>query len=308
MGDSMYNEKVKTEFTEWYSTQNKMGIATIRSVLERFADAEQSVQKDVCEFSKEEFCAALQDFFDDVDAVRHATAIIRAYAKWHDISSGVFDVVPSDVDLSPSLSRIVVQSPTSLFEEISKVRTFDDGFPEPVLIALAWCGLSWTETISLLDSVVDLERLEISIDGGILPIDPEPAEVLRLFRNCKYSYRDNRMGSYQVIKDMTTDKFLKKFLSPNSNKFGMEFTRSQLDTAMGKLLAVYEGLGEPPRLSYKNVLRSGGFYRLRNLELSGVDIFDAKNKALVRQTYRAPKDYNSLRIMYRFYKRAFNLE
>lgn len=313
MGDNMYNAERKAQFIDWYVENCKGVRGSINSILSRIGEQELKIGKDVCDFSKEDALNAMGASFDDYDVANGALNVLRAYARWLGYAgqnSGFLAMSLPEIDLSEQLAPVVIKSPEHLYEEIMKVRQYDDGYPEPVVLFLAWLGLGWQDILSVQDDCVDLNSgIICSATGEVLAenITGIPLDVLSRYRNCKSSFRDNRTGSYPVIKDMTTSYFMRKFQSPNSKKFGTVYTRGQLTAATSVVATRYQELTGVNRLTVHNAIRSGGFYRLRQLEESGVDVFATKNKALVLQAYRAPKNYYSLKRMYAFYKKAFNL-
>ena|SRR5699024_11054380 len=72
-------------------------------------------------------------------------------------------------------------------------------------------------------------------------------------------------------------------LSANSSKEGKPITKNQITSAITELRSKFNGTtGNDQTLTYGNVQRSGGFYRLRQMDLAGINVRSVKNADKVR--------------------------
>lgn len=79
-----------------------------------------------------------------------------------------------------------------------------------------------------------------------------------------------------------------------------------VQSAINKVNKKYKENGNPPKISYQNILRSGSLARLYVAEQNGLDVFSKTNEKEVEKFfYRS--DYRSIVWVYRHYKIAFNL-
>ena len=85
-------------------------------------------------------------------------------------------------------------------------------------------------------------------------------------------------------------------------------SKDEISGTFSNLRTLY---GKPIQFNYTNILRSGNFYRMRELELSGIDVYDVKNFPLIRKAFgltpKSQQRHKDTIVMYDDYKKVFNL-
>lgn len=310
----MYNEEIKLRFL---SSDEKYSNTRGKQYLSDFAETERRLNKDIAEMNKAEVIQAFDEFgFDEYGTIKSAIAIIKTYVAWcidnkvfQTIPEGIMYVKASDVDLSKSLQEQAFLNENALISTLRMVRNFDEGYPEPVVLCLAWLGLLKKEVLTLRDSQVDLVNRRIFDDKGNTIVSWFSDEILEIFQqfvDCKSATRESGPVEKEVIKDMSTDFFLKKMVTRNSTRFGQPFSLVQLDSALNKLINKSKELGIERPLTFLNVWRSGRFFQMWMTEARGIDVMSPKNRPVVEEIFRNSKNYHDAKKMYGFYKKAFN--
>lgn len=315
-GDSMYNQEIKKRFLASYNPGNvkKNAPDSIFSVLE---SQEIKLGKDLGEMNAEEASEVLHaSGFNEYSTMRGVVNTLKHYTEWcletqafPVIPRGFFDITAGEIDIAPAVALSLFRDERELLMTLRLVRTFDQGYPEPVICCLAWLGLRIRETLILREEDVDLEARTISINGEIVSsgFSDDIRRVFEQFIDCDSSEREHRLGFRPVIKDDSTPYFLKRMLPENSKYFGMPFTYSQLSAAMGKLNRKLREDGYPDRLQYDDIWNSGCYHRLWELECSGVNVTAPENEPLFLSVFRNSKGYYNALRMYKTYKEAFSL-
>lgn len=313
-GDSMYNQEIKERFLEESSKNIRYSTEGFRKVEE----AEIKAGKDIAEMTKEESLATLKSMgIIEDSSLRSFLSTFKNYAKWCQ-DNHVFESTPggfmvlksSEIDLSDGIRNTLLQSDLDLLTTLQLVREFNEGYPEPPALCLAWLGLKAKEIIALTDDDVDMERQTITVDSQVVVTGfPNAiAQVLQQYIDCKVSERDHRTGWRQVIKDYSTGMFLKKMLPRGSKEFGKPYGYSQITAAVSKLNAKLIDDGNPGRLKFDNVWNSGRYYKLWETEQSGVDVTKPANRPIVEEILHSSKSYYNAIRMYKAYKKAFGLD
>lgn len=311
----MYNENIKKMFAREYFGE-RSGYNQAIKIFKTIENYEAMVGKDAAQmcFNEARNFAKYANI-TETESSKNIISILKKYTEWckktnviSGVSDGFLTVKIDDVDLSENLSKILFKDDIDLVNSMRSLVSFDDGFIEPVVLVLAWSGVSRDELLVLKDSDVDLDSRVIYGNSGeiiVAGLTDCVCDILTRYRDCKRSQRDARNGSHDVEKDMSNDRFLKKMLPHKSKKFGQPYTMNQIDTLISKMGARYEEMGNPRRHTFINAWRSGRFHKLMLVEKSGVDVFDAKNKKVVEGVFRNQKNYYNALRMYKFYKKIF---
>lgn len=315
-GDFMYNPEIKERFLQWYDPQNaKRNTPRVAfSIVER---GEMQLGKDVAEMTRAEALDTLkQSGTSEYGTVRLAVNTLKKYVAWcqgnqvfPSIPGGFLELKAGDVDFSQSIAETLIRDESDFLSTLSSVREFDQGYPEPPVLALSWLGLRIKEVLSLKENDVDLTTRTITLVGKVLVqgFSDEIHALLEQYVSCKTAERDHRTGWRSVIKDYSTDLFLKRMLPRGNKDFGKPFGYSQMSTAIGNLNDRLKEDGLPGRLTYMNVWESGRYAKLWELEQSGIQVIAPGNRLLVEEVFRHSKSYYSAIRMYKAYKIAFNL-
>ena len=310
----MYNSEVKERFLSQYISNGSKGIDGRFQLLE---ESEQIVGKDIAEMSVSESILAINSLeLVDMASVESTLSTIKSYVKWCSDNAvfsggagGVLNVTLDDIDPSNAMARIFFRDEHDFLYSMRKVREFDELQNDVIALIFAWLGLSFDEALDIHEDGVNFDERKIyARDGSILVpwFSDEFAEVLMLYKRTKSATRQNATTTYEVIKDLSYDGFIKRVCSVNSDKLGTMVPARQLTSAVNKLNQKYVDLGYAPRFTAKNAMRCGGLNRLFSLEQSGVSIDDKQNSAIVEETYGS-KQYRKIRWQYKYYKKAFNL-
>lgn len=312
----MYNEEVKQRFIEHYFVTRKTR-TDVYATMNAVAPLEEFAGVDIAQMNDSEGIAAVSRLdLNSLGTIYVRRVVIRDYLDWcrdnhvfDPVKDGFFNALSPNLDISPAVARMIFRDDGELCASMRKVVKFDEGYFEPVVLALAWLGLSVKDIMELKDGEIDLDRRVIYDHAGNIMVpwfSPHIHEVLYEYANTKMGFRDNRQTSYQVVKDYSFDGFIKRFASPDSDKIGKPFTKENIQSGVNRLNTKYVGKGYPPRLTYSNVWKSGRFYALWELECAGVNVLDSENKDKVTGLF-GTMNYRHILWFYKAYKRAFNL-
>lgn len=305
----MYNSKVKESFIAGYSC-----CSNLRSIAAHFESVEKSeekIGKDIAEMSKSEAISTANSVpFFEMATAENFLSTMKSYAKWcasdgiFKMSSdgGIFSVTLSDIDPAIYIGKMFFKNESDFLDSLRSVRGFYDGYPDVVALAFAWLGLSYDEILGLKDSDVDTDLRKIHVNGEILEYSDLINDVFTAFRSCNESIR----GNYSVIKDNSTDFFLKRMCSKGSKKFGTPIKKHQLADSISKVNTICCENGGKPVFTMINVLRSGAMSRILSAEKAGLAVFEKENCDQVERIARSGK-YRNLIWQYKHYKKAFNL-
>lgn len=315
-GDSMYNQEIKERFLEEYDNvaAKKRFLTGLFSNLE---SCEENAQKDIAEMNRDEVVDTIETLSAEISTVQQILSILRKYVSWcksnmvfPKVSDDLLELTAKDFDFADALEKSLFRNEFDFLTTLKSVREFNEGYPEPPALCLAWLGLKTKEILALTDDDVDMEKQTITVDNQVVVAGfPDAiAEVLQQYIGCKVSERDHRTGWRQVIKDYSTGMFLKKMLPRGNKEFGKPYGYSQITAAVSKLNARLVEDGKPGRLKFDNVWNSGRYYKLWETEQSGIDVTKPANRPIVEEILRSSKSYYNAIRMYKAYKKAFDLE
>lgn len=311
----MYNSEVKERFFDEYSAEGYRKKFGAR--FDVIGKSENLLSKDIAEMTKDEAISSINTLdFIELHSAETILFVLKKYVKWciskqifADAAGGILQVNPTDIDPSISMSKMFFRDEHDFLYSMRKVREFDELQNDVVALIFAWLGLSLDEALDIRDEDVDLETRKIYDRNGVVLvpwISDEFADVLQQYQRTKSALRQNGTTTYEVIKDLSYDGFIKRVCSVNSDKLGTRIPPRQLVTAINKLNQKYTAQGFSPRFSVQNAQRCGGLHRLWLMEQSGFNIDDKSNASTVEEVYGSSK-YRKILWQYKYYKRAFNL-
>ena len=300
-----------------YCPQHK-DYRTTHGLFSRTEPGEIAVGADVAVMTVNQAMLAIDSMdMTGIQMIYNLRIVIKAYIEWcktngiMETNDGFLQVCNPDLDISPSISRVLFRDENDLIYSMRKVCAFNEGYPQPVIMAFAWLGLQQKEIIDLREAHVDLNVRRVYDAAGNIIVDgfsDRIADILQEFEETTVGQRENHTTVYEVIKDRSTDAYLKRFLPRNSEKFGGEYTTSQVYSALNRYNLKYREQGFPSRLTFSNVWKSGRYHALWEWEqVSGLDAFKSENQGKVLEIFRNSANYASIIWFYKAYKRAFNL-
>ena len=309
----MYNQEIKERFLSEFTSDNRNSQTCI-SYIESIGVYEGEVCLDLAQMSMMDACRAVQHI--DISTYGSAFAVIsfvRNYIKWcldnnafDSINSGLLQMDVNDIDISDNLSRLLFISEQDFIDALKTVRPFDDGYYDVIVMAFAWLGVPQDKAVNLEIGDVDLLNMTARIsDTQTISISENIGDILITYNKTKTGSRILKQGVRTVYRDDSYGKFVRKFSAPK--QLGKPLTKSQIQSAVYELNNAYVELGNPPRFTNSNILRSGALRRVYDLECSGVDVFSIKNKGLVLDTFVVKAKLHEILWLYKNYKRAFNL-
>ena len=309
----MYNQEIKERFLN----ESFKNIMSSRDGFRKSEQLEIRTGKDIAEMTKEEAIETISamDIRED-SSLRSTLVSFKNYVKWckdnsvfTNIPVGFIDIKPTDINLSEGIKDILFKNEFDFLSTLKSLREFDQGYPEPPTLCLIWLGLKAKEVIALKDSNINMKAQTVTINDEVVisGFSEAIAEVLQQYIDCKVAERDHRTGWRQVIKDYSTDYFLKRMLPRGHLEFGKPYGPSQISSSINRLNTKLEDNGEPARLKPDNVWNSGRYNTLWEIEKTGINITSPENRKIVEKVFRYSKSYYNAIRMYKAYKEAFNL-
>lgn len=301
MGDSMYNEDVKSRFlsSAGSSLQKKW-------VFEKAGEAELALGKDLSEMNRSEALSVLSGFgVNDPLTAMNVLSAIRGYVRWveecenREVGTGFSEINASSIDYADSLRGVLFTSEDDLLNSIRVITSFSDGVEAAPVLLFAWIGLSISETLSLKNEDVDLVNRTVVSGGFKAEISEKIADALAEYRSAESAKRDHGVNCISLLRDNSTGLFVTRMLPPGSSQFGIPFTKMQMDAKISRLAARYTDLGFKRRHTFTNAWRSGVCNRLLQAEKSGSVI----DKTLVSKVTRGGKGYYPTLKLYEVYKK-----
>lgn len=283
----MYNSEVKEAYIQ---TRLPSMHPEYRNFFEASASYEESLGRDIAIFSPNEIAHHLESLgFMEPHTVRNMVAKLASYGDWyvrlHPNAVHHFrDYHVEDFPYAKLFKPLVVETPEKLCHKIEMVYPIDSGQPAMAALCLAWLGIDCGDALKLRNEQVDTKNGQIISPTGEVLVASMPEcirKMLDVYGKTRSAERvQNR--TFTVYAD-DIGFFIKRMLSANSSKEGKPITKNQITSAITELRSKFNGTtGNDQTLTYGNVQRSGGFYRLRKMDLAGVDIRSNKNSDKVR--------------------------
>lgn len=295
----MYNLSVKQDFLNHQEHSNKSlkGIDRYKHLFEKVSVFEEVLQKDIAEMNMSEF----QYVFSTIDIngshsyTRGNLSMIKQYFNWC-CNQGKFKVIIDinnmDIQIQMALSitfkQQMVFSPEDLinkcdliFPDVKELRI--DNFLRAILY-LTFCGFDLT-------SIYKIESKELDKLFSDKMIFSEFRSHLDIINNMKYYYKGDR--EINLIKSPSYNLLIKNFTDE----------RKSIASFKAKLSKSVKKYNDENNLnislSYKNVLKSGVYYRayLQEKNNSPLNLIDPQ-KVLGMSNFTFKNEYKA-------YKQAF---
>ena len=302
----MYNENIKRQFM---STLSESYANDFRLLFGRSEPFENELNHDIAWFSVEE----IGNFFEsggliEPQNLRTQLGMLATYGDWClTIASTPHhfrDYHVEDFPYAKLFEPLVTKTPEDLYCRITKVYPLDSGQPAMAALCLAWLGIDCGDAIKLRHEQVDTKNGQIiSPTGEVLVVSmPECIrKMLDVYSKTRSAERvQNR--TFTVYAD-DIGFFIKRMVSKQSSKEGAPITKKNISDWIVLLRDKFNGTtGNDQTLTYGNVQRSGGFYRLRKMDLAGVDIRSNKNSDKVRMCLgKSKRNHKDNMLMYDAY-------
>lgn len=251
--------------------------------------------------------------------LRRTLVSAKRYTNWA-VENGVFAAPAagfleiSETDLEPptKASSQYLKNEEDLLAVLHSVRDFYEGYPEIPYLLLSWLGLDKRDIATMKDDQVDLDSRTIKDASGnviISGFSDAIKDALEAYVACDGALRDHGSNPAWVTKDKSVDTFIKRFLTKDSKHYGEPPTVGQLDSRVSEARKIYNRIGGKRQLTQGNVLRSGQFFRLAELEKTqGIDVTAPKNRDIFRSIVNNVKDVSDLVKTYRGYRQVLHPE
>ena len=179
---------------------------------------------------------------------------------------------------------LVTKTPEDLYYRITKVYPLDSGQPAMAALCLAWLGIDCGDAIKLRNEQVDTKNGQIISPTGEVLVASMPECIRKILDVYNDTTTAERIQNRPItVKVDDRGFFIKRMISKKSSKEGTPVTKKNVSDWIVILRDKFNGTtGNDQTLTYGNVQRSGGFYRLRKMDLAGVDIRSNKNSDKVR--------------------------
>lgn len=310
----MYNQEIKERFLAEYSVSGKERVGW-RSLFETVEEHESAIGKDLSEMSVSEVVRALTPaVIGTYSTAADIQCTIKTYTRWCaqncpslQPNRDLGELEINDIDASEYYAKTIFTNEDELIFELESVRHFDDGFTEGVILVLAWLGIEQKDVLSVKTGDVNIQERTIYVQkqNRTVTFSDRIAEVLKIYERTKVGSRSSGGSTRPVYRDDSWDTYIKKY-APNGRLGIKPLTPSRIRNAIGTINELYIAQGKPSRLWNGNIIASGALYRVRLLELSGMDVFSKKNKDAVLEAFGVKSKLHEVHWMYRNYKKAFN--
>lgn len=304
----MFNEDIKQAYLETLTadTGNK-----VRQMFAAVAPSEYLLNKDVACFEPEQLGQFLESCgFSEPESVRSRKATFVSYADWYCEQTGqahhlireydVFSFPYKDL-FAPTLTL----EPDELIRKLEQVYPLDSAQPVIPAMMFAWLGFDATAALTVDSKLVNTRTGKIYAQDGSEVI----SEMPECFRYALEIYErtdeaERIQGQIFKVYANSEGQFIKKMLTKNSKKSGAPYSSKDISAQALELRTRYQEIRPSDMsFSYTNVQRSGNFYRLHQLAKSGVDVYDIRNKDLVRSILgKSKRNHKDNMVLYTAYK------
>ena len=252
-------------------------------------------------------------------ALRNVLVNAKRYVNWvieNDVfvapAAGLLKISETDLEPPTKAATQYFKDEEDLLAVLHSVRDFHEGYPEIPYLLLSWLGIDKRDIAAMKDDQVDLDSRTIKDASGnviISGFSDAIKDALEAYVSCDGAYRDHGSNPAWVTKDKSVDTFIKKFLTKNSDYFGELTTPNQLDYSVSEARKIYNRIGGKRQLAQGNVLRSGQFFRLAELEKAqGIDVTNPKHRDVFRAVVGDIKRISDVIKTYRGYRQVLHPE
>ena len=272
----MYNEELKQKFINQYtsSVSSRRNCVSAFNVLEKF---EEEWGADLCTKSAEELEPAIKSLFGLRMKGRIARfSMIRAYAQWcldNDVENACDGLLHVSLEDSEKITEQMVNSPLHLQKYLDAIcydesmQTMDDVCR--CFLWLAYGGCPENEILQITTEDVDFENMVVRSDhSGKQKEYPIYREAIHAFKNCvgldQFVYIHPNY-SKEILRQRVPGKQLLRGVKTEA-----QLTLIRIELSKKAKNANAKGKTKQ-RISYYRAWLSGVFYRVRELELIGVE-------------------------------------
>ena len=303
----MYNENIKRQFM---STLSESYANDFRLLFGRSEPFELKFNKDIVWFPVVEIGSFLEaGGLIEPSNLRTQLGMLASYGDWyvrlHPNTEHHFrEYHVEDFPYAKLFKPLVIETPEKLCHKIEMVYPIDSGQPAMAALCLAWLGIDCGDALKLRNEQVDTKNGQIISPTGEVLVASMPEcirKMLDVYGKTRSAERvQNR--TFTVYAD-DIGFFIKRMLSANSSKEGKPITKNQITSAITELRSKFNGTtGNDQTLTYGNVQRSGGFYRLRQMDLAGINVRSVKNADKVRMCLgKSKRNHKDNMLMYDAY-------
>ncbi len=308
----MYNENIKRQFMNTLADSYANEYRLLFGRSERF---ENEYGKDIAWFSVEE----IGSFFEENGLVepqnlRTQLGMLATYGDWHmqEVSNAPHhfrEYHVEDFPYAKLFAPLVTKTPEELCNKMRMVYPIDSGQPAVAALCFAWLGIDCGDAIKLKNDQVDTKNGKVISPTGEVLVASMPEcirKLLTVYSNTRVAERvQNR--TFTVYAD-DIGFFIKRMLSANSSKVGKPITKKNISDWIIMMRDKYNGTDDNDQtMNYGNVQRSGGFYRLHQMDLAGVDVRSIKNADKVRLCLgKSKRNHKDNMLMYDAYLEVIN--
>ena len=282
----MYNEDIKRQFM---STLSESYADDFRLLFGRSEPFENELNHDIAWFSVEE----IGNFFEsggliEPSNLRTQLGMLATYGDWClTIASTPHhfrDYHVEDFPYAKLFEPLITKTPEELYSRITKVYPLNSGQPAMAALCFAWLGIDCGDAIKLRNEQVDTKNGQIISPTGEVLVASMPVCIRKILDVYNDTTTAERIQNRTItVKVDDRGFFIKRMISKKSSKEGTPVTKKNVSDWIVILRDKFNGTtGNDQTLTYGNVQRSGGFYRLRKMDLAGVDIRSNKNSDKVR--------------------------
>lgn len=303
----MYNYELKFN----YIAGRKESIRNLyRKLFSRTEKEEETLGKDIACFSLEELANYFESLgFMEPDTLRGRITTLSVYGDWYkglypDAEPHFRDYHVEDFPYAKLFAPLVTKSPEELCSKMLMAVPKDSAQPGVAALCFAWLGIDCGDAIILRHEQVDTKHGKIFSPTGEVIVSSMPEcirDLLEVYEKTNVAERTQNRTFTVVADDI--GYFIKKMVTKDSGRVGKPFKKEQIVNRIGYIQDEYNGTtGNDRSLNYTNVQRSGGFYRLHQMELAGVDVRSVKNADKVRMCIgKSKRNHKDNMLMYDAY-------
>ncbi len=213
-----------------------------------------------------------------------------------------------EFDLSKTSKMRLVPSLEEIYSRLSLAYSPDDGDAIYPLCSFAWMGLSFKDAIKVKAEEVDLSDGIIHYNAPMI-FEKMPANMIDILKRCR-SVKSVRRENRKIEMPDGRPEFIYKMVSSGSKRAGSPIysdTKSMwLEVVKEKYNKIHV---DQIDMGYQDIVRSAKFYKMRQMELDGVDWSLRSNSSLLRKVYMSDRaEIGDIRYNYEMYKKAFGLK
>lgn len=245
-----------------------------------------------------------------IHAVQKNLQIVRLYLSEIKKVDKISEVSAYQVDLTEGLRRKLSPSISDIYQRIRLIAQPNEGYCLYPALTFAWMGIPLKTAIAIKTEQVDLEsgKIEINLPLTYDILNSEMRTVLKEYRTPQPKILKN--GQRTTSDQNERPEFIFKMLSKSRTGRGEPIQTNFVSKKIPEIKAAYnERHITPMEMEYDDVIKSGRFARLYELECAGQDWNAPENQSLMKSIYDSERiEPGYLRHNYQMYKKAFGLK